>query len=102
MHGFGISFSYRTASSTPWFCDMAYKVVKHLGSIPVIDVLGVCFITKLAKGGVQSKYSDKFDCKHNVVHKCIDAVKSVVRRLGINVRVITTLSVNTVWCQVKM
>ena len=49
--GFGVS--YHTASSEPWFYDTAYNLVKHQGAIPVYDVLGVCFIAKLAKGGEQ-------------------------------------------------
>ena len=46
-----------TASSEPWFYDTAYNVIKHPNAIPVHDVIGVCFTSKLAEGGAQKVQS---------------------------------------------
>ena len=46
---FGVGI--HTTSSEPWFNDTVYNMIKHHNAIPAQDVLGVCFIGKLAKGG---------------------------------------------------
>ena len=65
-----------TAASEPWFYDTAYNVVKHHHAIPVRDVLGVCFIGKLAEGGQQRSIEEVHD-KH-VLH-CSNCGAVIVR-----------------------